>query len=45
MMNSAFLKKMNQRIITVGDAVFFLGDVLKVIFSGRVRFDQVLHQM
>ncbi|MEI7998450.1 MAG: ABC transporter permease [Candidatus Omnitrophota bacterium] len=28
-----------------GDAVFFLGEVLKVIFSGRIRFLQVLEQM
>ncbi len=45
MMKSAFLKKTNQRIMAAGDAVFFLGDVLKVIFSGKVRFDQVLQQV
>ena len=45
MMDFVFLKKMNQRMIEAGNAVFFLGDVFKVMFSGRIRFDQVLQQM
>ncbi len=44
-MNIAILKKLAERIKAVGEAVFFLGDIFKVILSGRVRFSQVLDQM
>lgn len=36
---------MIDRINAAGEAVFFLGDILKVIFSGRIRFGQVMQQM
>jgi phospholipid/cholesterol/gamma-HCH transport system permease protein len=44
-MNFNILKKITSRINATGEAVFFLGDILKIIFSGRVRFAQVLEQM
>ncbi len=44
-MSFPFLKKISQIINEMGDALFFLGDVLKAVFSGRVRFAQVLEQM
>ncbi len=44
-MNFAILKNLAGRIHAMGEAIFFLGDVLKVMFSGRVRFAQVLEQM
>ena len=45
MMNLPFVKNIVGRIYAAGEAIFFLGDIFKVIFSGRVRFDQVLQQM
>ncbi len=44
-MSFNLLKKIGQSVCAMGDAVFFLGDILKVIFSGRVRFPQVMDQM
>lgn len=44
-MNVAIVKNLMGRLNAMGEAVLFLGDVLKVIFSGRVRFSQVLMQM
>ena len=41
----AVLKNISNQVNAIGEAVFFLGDVLKVMFSGRVRFAQVLEQM
>ena len=42
---TGLVKNTYQRIHSVGRAVFFLGDVFKVIFSGRIRMGQVLEQM
>lgn len=44
-MQIPIINKLVRRINATGEAVFFLGDVFKVIFSGRVRFSQVLEQM
>jgi phospholipid/cholesterol/gamma-HCH transport system permease protein len=44
-MNLKIFKKLSQSIGAMGEAVFFLGDIMKVVFSGRVRFAQVLEQM
>ncbi len=44
-MNVVIVKNLMARLNAMGEAVLFLGDVLKVIFSGRVRFSQVLMQM
>ncbi len=44
-MNMAIFKNIIGRISALGEAIFFLGDVFKVIFSGRVRFAQVLEQI
>jgi len=44
-MNIKIFKNIFKCFNAVGEAIFFLGDVLKVIFSGRVRFAQVLDQM
>ncbi|MBF0489732.1 MAG: ABC transporter permease [Candidatus Omnitrophica bacterium] len=38
-------KNISNSIKALGDAVFFLGDILKVVFSGRVRWPLVLEQM
>ncbi len=45
MMKLPFVKNIAITLKGVGEAVYFFGDILKVIFSGRVRFDQVLQQM
>ena len=37
MMNLPFVKNIVGRIYAAGEAIFFLGDIFKVIFSGRVR--------
>ena len=44
-MNVAIFKNISRRINAMGEAIFFLGDVLKVMISGRIRFSQVLDQM
>lgn len=46
---STFMKYIIQPIINIiadfGDALWFLGDMLRCIFSGRVRFKEVLKQV
>src|SRR5438046_2218236 len=44
-MKFEIFKKIVQPVNATGEAVFFLGDIFKAIFSGRVRFFQVLEQM
>ena len=44
-MSVAIFKNLAGRIHAMGEAVFFLGDILEVMFSGRLRFMQVLEQM
>ncbi|MBI3602412.1 MAG: ABC transporter permease [Candidatus Omnitrophica bacterium] len=44
-MSFVIFKNLAGRIHAMGEAIFFLKDVLKVMFSGRVRFAQVLEQM
>lgn len=44
-MNARIFKSLMNHINAVGEAVLFLGNVFKVIFSGRIRFSQVLMQM
>jgi phospholipid/cholesterol/gamma-HCH transport system permease protein len=44
-MNFNLLRKMGQKINATGEAIFFLGDILKAILTGKVRFGQVLDQM
>jgi ABC-type transporter Mla maintaining outer membrane lipid asymmetry permease subunit MlaE len=42
---TASLQNIHRFILSVGQSIFFLGDILKVICSGRVRMSQVLEQM
>jgi phospholipid/cholesterol/gamma-HCH transport system permease protein len=44
-MKFPLLNNLSNSINSMGEAVFFMGDIFKVIFSGRVRFNHVLDQM
>ena len=44
-MNIKILKNIGDRFAFLGEAIFFLGNILKVIVRGRVRFPEVLAQM
>jgi len=40
-----FLKSCLEHLRNTGSAMFFLGDILSLIFRGRIRFNDVLDQM
>lgn len=44
-MSLPFVKRIQESINSLGEAVFFLGSIFKVMISGRVRVSQVLEQM
>ena len=44
-MISRLLKNGLEHLRSIGEAIFFLGDVMSLIFRGRVRWNGVLNQM
>lgn len=45
MMVPRLLKNILKHLRSVGEAIFFFGDILSLIFRGRVRWNDVLNQM
>ena len=44
-MITRILDTARSRLTHMGEAIFFLGEILRVIGRGKVRFNEVLNQM
>ncbi len=44
-MVTRFLKKILEHLRSIGEAIYFLGDIFSVIFKGKVRWNDVMVQM